>query len=111
MNVTIYFKLVKKKLSYFQQGNTISFIFPGHLFGFGHQGETGCLATWHGVYEQIKDEKVCREYAETREKTFKTENESGFPRRCYLYKKGTVYFNRHSDGSPESNSKPICRKS
>ena len=68
------------------------------------------MKSWHGVYEQIDDEEVCKEFAETRGKSFKTETESAYPRKCYLNDK-VVYFNRHSKGSAESYSKPICRKS
>lgn len=102
--------MIQKKPFDFHRGFVVTYISLGHLFGYANEGDYGCLKSWHGVYESIKDEKVCKEFAETRGYKFQMETESGYPRRCYL-NDNEVYFNRHSSGSAETYSKPICRKS
>ena len=39
------------------------------------------------------------------------ETSSGFPKGCYLYGTGTVYFNKHDVGSANSKAAPVCQKS
>ena len=71
----------------------MAFIFLGILFAISGKGDRDCLKEWHGSYEEMDDEKQCKELAETYGHSFKTETESGYPRSCYLNNK-SVYFNK-----------------
>ena len=87
----------------------MGFIFLGYRYGISRKGED-CVTSWYGSYEPIVEEKQCKEYAKIYGYAFKTETESGYPKNCYLHN-NYVYFNKHSTGNTESNSKKICRKS
>ena len=102
--------MFQKRLSDFDLVFIMAFIFLGNLFAISGKGDRDCLKEWHGSYEEMNDEKQCKEFAETYGHSFKTETDSGYPRGCYVNNKN-AYFNKHSQGSAESNSKPICRKS
>ena len=54
-------------------------------------------------------EEECKTFADNEELGFQSETDPGYPKGCYQFGKGgKVYFNRHSVGSRQSNSSPIC---
>ena len=59
-----------------------------------------------GKYEMAEDD--CQKFADKKKLGFQTETKEGFPKGCYQYADGSLYFNRHRVGSKESQSAPIC---
>ena len=98
-----------KKNSQLSLQNLCLFFFLGLLYAYSREGAVDC-SPWEGSYEVIRDVKVCREFAASNGHKFGTETESGYPAGCYLNNK-KIYFNRHSPGTGERSSKPICIKS
>ena len=54
-------------------------------------------------------ETDCEKFSDEKKLGFETETDKSFPKRCYQYNDGRVYFNRHRVGSKHSQSAPICQ--
>eukprot|EP00948_MAST-09A_sp_MAST-9A-sp1_P000097 g97.t1 len=63
-----------------------------------------------GSHTKITSSTECQNAANRLGYTWKgDETYSGYPSGCYRYKSSRVYYNKHSTGSAQSNSFPICQ--
>ena len=60
----------------------------------------GTIIDKYGCQTAIKAMKITR--------SVKSETAAEYPKGCYQYKNGNVYFNTHSTGSGHRNAAPMC---
>ena len=62
----------------------------------------------------IDDENECKKAAiltgKSNDGTITTETVRGYPKGCYVFTNGRVYFNKYSEGKKHSKSSPICKR-
>ena len=68
----------------------------------------GKLCSENGDFA-VDDLTTCKEASEELRKSFKeTEDLADWPKGCYLFKNGGVFFNHHVHGSKNPNARQIC---
>ena len=59
----------------------------------------------------VEDLTTCKEAAEKLSHPLpETENVANWPKGCYLFKNGRVWFNEHTHGSQQNSTRQICKR-
>ena len=81
--------------------------FLGPIFQEAGKGKFDCSELdGEGIFRELE----CENVAVKLDKKFeKNETSDKYPKGCYVYNDGDVYWNKHSVGAAETDSSPICK--